>query len=333
MSEPGFWQNREKAGETVSEKKKCGAVVAPLTQALQLLDDADVMLELGDDDPDAVENDLTTLSAEINEIVEQLEFQLMLGGEHDEANAVVTLQSGAGGIDASDWAEMLLKMYVKWAEDHDFEVVQENFQTAEEAGIRNATIRVLGSYAYGRLKAEQGVHRLVRISPFDQNARRQTSFASVEVVPELDDDIDIEILDKDLRIDTYRASGAGGQHVNKTDSAVRMTHLPTGVVVSCQNERSQHKNKAQALRTLRSKLHQLEEAKREEHLAQFYGDRGSISWGNQIRSYVLQPYQMVKDLRTGVETSNVNAVLGGDIDEFIEAYLKGVKAKPGSGSG
>ncbi|MHC4079338.1 MAG: peptide chain release factor 2, partial [Planctomycetota bacterium] len=230
------------------------------------------------------------------------------------------------GIDASDWAEMLLKMYIRWAEDHGFQVVQEDFQMAEEAGIRNATIRVVGAHAYGRLKAEQGVHRLVRISPFDQNARRQTSFASVEVVPELDDNIAIEIVDKDLRIDTYRASGAGGQHVNKTDSAVRMTHLPTGLVVSCQNERSQHKNKAQAMRTLRSKLHQLEEAKREEHLAQFYGERGSISWGNQIRSYVLQPYQMVKDLRTGVETSNVNAVLGGDIDQFIEAYLKGVKA-------
>jgi len=329
MSEPGFWQNQEKAGKAVSEKKKCGAVVEPLTQVVQLLDDADVMLELGVDDPDGVENDLTTLNAKITEIIDRLEFQLMLGGEHDHANAVVTLQSGAGGIDASDWAEMLLKMYIRWAEDHDFEVVQEDFQTAEEAGIRNATIRVVGPHAYGRLKAEQGVHRLVRISPFDQNARRQTSFASVEVVPELDDDIDIEILDKDLRIDTYRASGAGGQHVNKTDSAVRMTHLPTGVVVSCQNERSQHKNRAQAMRTLRSKLHQLEEAKREENLAQFYGDRGSISWGNQIRSYVLQPYQMVKDMRTGVETSNVNAVLGGDIDEFIEAFLKGVRAKPG----
>jgi peptide chain release factor 2 len=308
-------------------------VVGPLTKALQLLDDADIMLELGAEEPEAVEDDLDALSAKIHEIVEQLEFQLMLGGEHDVSNALVTLQPGAGGIDASDWAEMLLRMYIRWAEDHGFEVVQEDFQTAEEAGIRNATIRVTGPYAYGRLKAEQGVHRLVRISPFDQNARRQTSFASVEVVPELEDDADIEILDKDLRIDTYRASGAGGQHVNKTDSAVRMTHLPSGIVVSCQNERSQHKNKAQALRTLRSKLHQLQEAQREQHLAQFYGDRGSISWGNQIRSYVLQPYQMVKDLRTGVETSNVNAVLGGDIDQFIEAYLKRVKAKRGSGSG
>ena len=328
MSEPGFWQNQEKAAGAMIAKKKCGAVVGPLTKALQLLDDAEVMLELGEEDPAAVEGDLTSLGEKIHEIVDQLEFQLMLGGEHDVANALVTLQAGAGGIDASDWAEMLLKMYIRWAEDHGFEVVQEDFQTAEEAGIRNATVRVIGPYAYGRLKAEQGVHRLVRISPFDQNARRQTSFASVEVVPELDDDIDIEILDKDLRIDTYRASGAGGQHVNKTDSAVRMTHLPTGLVVSCQNERSQHKNKAQAMKTLRSKLHQLEEAKREEHLAQFYGDRGSISWGNQIRSYVLQPYQMVKDLRTGVETGNVEAVLGGDIDRFIEAFLKGVKAKP-----
>ena len=229
----------------------------------------------------------------------------------------------AGGIDASDWAEMMLKMYVKWAHDQDFDVEEFDLQSAEEAGIRNATFAVKGPYAYGRLKAEQGVHRLVRISPFDGNARRQTSFASVEVVPELDDAIEVEIVDKDLRIDTYRASGAGGQHVNKTDSAVRITHLPTGIVVQCQNQRSQHKNKAQAMKTLRGKLYQVMEAKRQEELASFYGDRGAISWGNQIRSYVLQPYQMVKDLRTGVETSNVQAVLDGDLDEFIEAYLRG----------
>ena len=251
-------------------------------------------------------------------------FQLMLGGEHDRNNAIVTITGGAGGIDAFDWAQMLLKMYIRFAEDREFDVTEQDFQKAEEAGIRSATILVTGPYAYGNLKAEQGIHRLVRISPFDGNARRQTSFASVEVVPELDDDIEVEIVDKDLRIDTFRASGAGGQHVNKTDSAVRMTHLPTGIVVSCQSQRSQHKNRAQAMKTLRSKLYQLEEAKREAELAKFYGDRGSISWGNQIRSYVLQPYQMVKDLRTGVETSNVQSVLGGDLDEFIEAYLKGI---------
>ena len=245
----------------------------------------------------------------------------MLGGEHDARNAIVTLQSGAGGIDASDWAEMLFRMYTKWAQRSQYDVELQDWQDAEEAGIRTATFAVRAPYAYGRLRAEQGVHRLVRISPFDGQARRQTSFASVEVVPEMEDDIKVEIDPKDLRVDTYRSSGAGGQHVNKTDSAVRITHLPTGVVVQCQNERSQHKNRAAAMKTLQSKLYQLEEAKRDAELAKFM-DGGSISWGNQIRSYVLQPYQMVKDLRTNVETSNVDGVLDGAIEPFIEAYLK-----------
>ncbi len=326
MSQPGFWDNSEAARSVVARKQEAGAVVQPIEAIEQLIEDAEVMIELGEEDPAAVEQDLQDNVAELRRILDRLEFRLMLGGEHDPMNAIVTIQPGAGGIDAADWAEMLVKMYVRWAEGKGWEVEEHDFQKGEEAGIRSATFLVKGPYAYGNLRAEQGVHRLVRISPFDQNARRQTSFASVEVVPEIDEDIEVNVVDKDLRIDTYRASGAGGQHVNKTDSAVRITHLPSGIVVSCQNERSQHKNKAQAMRTLRSKLHQLEEAKREEHLAQFYGERGSISWGNQIRSYVLQPYQMVKDLRTGVETSNVNAVLGGDIDRFIEAYLKGVKA-------
>jgi peptide chain release factor 2 len=217
---------------------------------------------------------------------------------------------------------MLLRMYIKWAPYHDYEIEETDFQAAGEAGIKNATIMVKGPFAYGRLKAEQGVHRLVRISPFDGNARRQTSFASVEVVPELDDTVTVDIRKEDLRVDTFRASGAGGQHVNKTESAIRITHLPSGVVVSCQAERSQHKNRDSAMRTLRSKLYQLELAKREAELAKFYGDRGSISWGNQIRSYVLQPYQMVKDLRTDVETSDVSSVLNGDVDQFIEGYLK-----------
>ena len=250
----------------------------------------------------------------------------MLGGEHDDRNAILTLQSGAGGVDASDWTQMLLRMYVRWANDRNFEIEELDLQAAEEAGTRSATILIKGLHAYGKLKAEQGVHRLVRISPFDANSRRQTSFASVEVVPEMDEQIEVEILDKELRVDTFRASGAGGQHVNKTDSAVRMTHIPTGIVVSCQNQRSQHKNRAQALKTLKSKLYQVELAKREEELSKFYGDRGSISWGNQIRSYVQHPYQMVKDLRTGVETSNVTAVLDGDLDSFIDEYLKRRKA-------
>ncbi len=327
MSQPGFWDNQEAAQKLVGEKRKIGAVVDPIEKAAALCDDAGVLIELGGEDYDAVREDLDRTLAEVGQTLDKLEFQVMLGGEHDQSNAILTIVPGAGGIDASDWAEMLLKMYVKWAEDRDFEVEEMDYQTGEEAGIRVATVQVAGPYAYGNLRAEQGVHRLVRISPFDGNARRQTSFASVEVVPELDDDLDVEILDKDLRVDTFRASGAGGQHVNKTDSAIRITHLPTGIVVSCQNQRSQHKNKAQAMKTLKAKLYQLEEAKREAELAKFYGERGSVSWGNQIRSYVLHPYQMVKDLRTGVETSNVQAVLGGELDKFIEAYLKGVKCK------
>jgi len=264
----------------------------------------------------------------MEEILDKLEFQLMLGGAHDHKNAILTLQSGAGGVDASDWTQMLLRMYVRWAGDKDFDVEELDLQAGEEAGIRSATVLIKGLHAYGRLKAEQGVHRLVRISPFDANSRRQTSFASAEVVPEMDEEITVEILDKDLRVDTFRASGAGGQHVNKTDSAVRMTHIPSGIVVSCQNQRSQHKNRAQALKTLKSKLYQVELAKREEELSKFYGDRGSISWGNQIRSYVQHPYQLVKDLRTGVETSNITAVLDGAIDPFINEYLKRRKDKP-----
>jgi peptide chain release factor 2 len=312
------------------EKKKAAAVVEPIDRASRLLEDAEVLFELAEEEPSAVEGDLDTTRAQVGEILDKLEFQLMLGGEHDAYDAILTIQAGAGGVDAADWAEMLLRMYMRWAEEQGYDVEEQDFQRAEEAGIRSATFRIAGPYAYGKLKAEQGVHRLVRISPFDGDARRQTSFASVEVVPELDDDIEVEILDKDLRVDTFRASGAGGQHVNKTDSAIRITHLPTGIVVSCQKERSQHKNRATAMKTLKSKLYQVELAKREEELAKFYGDRGSISWGNQIRSYVMQPYQMVKDLRTGVETSDVARVLDGDVDAFIEGYLKGRKRGDGA---
>ena len=327
MSQPGFWDDAERAQKVVQEKKLCAQVVEPIDRLGQLIEDGQVLIEMGVDDPRAVEADLQAGKAALDEGIDELEFQLMLGGPHDVSNAIVTLQPGAGGVDASDFAEMLLRMYVKWAAKHDYEVLEMDFQKAEEAGIRNVTIIIKGAYAYGRMKAEQGVHRLVRISPFDGNARRQTSFASVEVVPELEDDLSIEIRKEDLRVDTYRASGAGGQHVNKTESAIRLTHLPTGLVVSCQAERSQHKNRDSAMKALRSKLYQLELAKREEELANFYGDRGSISWGNQIRSYVLQPYQMCKDLRTDVETSDVSGVLDGNLDPFIEGYLKKRKSE------
>ena len=322
MSQPGFWDNPERAQLVVAKKKMCFQVVDPIDTLKRLVEDGNVLLELGADDPAAVEADLVDTERKITERLDQLEFQLMLGGEHDGMNAIVTLQTGAGGVDASDWAEMMLRMYVKWAMKNDFTIEESDFQKAEEAGIKSATIVIRGPYAYGKLKAEQGVHRLVRISPFDGQGRRQTSFASVEVVPEFDDTIDIEIRKEDLKVDTFRASGAGGQHVNKTESAIRLTHMPTGLVVACQAERSQHKNRETAMRMLKSKLYQLELSKREAELAKFYGDRGSISWGNQIRSYVLQPYQMCKDLRTDVETSDVHGVLDGRLDPFIEGYLK-----------
>jgi peptide chain release factor 2 len=325
MSQPGFWDSQERAQATMLEKQKLGSIVGPIDKSTAILDDVAVLLELGADDPNSVAADLDLAHADLQRTLDALEFQVMLSGEHDPKNAIITIAPGAGGIDAQDWAEMLVRMYLKWAQDHGFEVEEQDWQKGEEAGIRSATYSVKGAYAYGRLRAEQGVHRLVRISPFDGQGRRQTSFASLEVIPELDDDIDIEIDEKDLKVDTYRSSGAGGQHVNKTESAIRITHLPTGVVVTCQQERSQHKNRAHAMKVLRSKLYQIEEAKRKEELAKFYGERGSISWGNQIRSYVLQPYQMVKDLRTGIETSDVDGVLNGKLDQFIEAYLKGVR--------
>ncbi len=322
MSQPGFWDNNELAQKLMEQKKACVGVLEPIDRIKKLIEDAGVLVELGQDDPASVEADLVDTEQKIQAAIDSLEFQLMLGGEHDSRNAIVSLQPGAGGVDANDWAEMLLRMYVKWAPRHSYEVEEMDFQSAEEAGIKNATIRVKGPFAYGRLKAEQGVHRLVRISPFDGQARRQTSFASVEVVPEFDDDVEIDIRKEDLKVDTYRSSGAGGQHVNKTESAIRITHMPTGIVVACQAERSQHKNRESAMKTLKGKLYQLELSKREAELAKFYGDRGSISWGNQIRSYVLQPYQMCKDLRTECETSDVQGVLDGHLDPFIEAYLK-----------
>ena len=322
MSQPGFWDDAEAAQKLMTQKKLCVGVLDPIDRIRKLIEDAGVLVELGQEDPKSVEGDLIETGQQIQAQIDALEFQLMLGGEHDSKNAIVSLQPGAGGVDANDWAEMLLRMYVKWAPRHGYEVEEMDFQSAEEAGIKNATIRVKGPYAYGRLKAEQGVHRLVRISPFDGQARRQTSFASVEVVPEFEDDVAVDIKKEDLKVDTYRSSGAGGQHVNKTESAIRITHIPTGVVVACQAERSQHKNRESAMKTLKGKLYQLELSKREAELAKFYGDRGSISWGNQIRSYVLQPYQMCKDLRTDCETSDVQGVLDGHLDKFIEAYLK-----------
>jgi peptide chain release factor 2 len=251
-----------------------------------------------------------------------MELERKLSGEHDGGNAILTLHSGAGGTESQDWADMLFRMYLRWAERRGYRTEIVDYQPGEGAGIKSATITVEGSYAYGYLHAEAGIHRLVRISPFDSNARRHTSFASVFVFPEIEDTVEVEINDADLRVDTYRSSGAGGQHVNKTDSAVRLTHMPTGIVVACQNERSQHKNKAMAMKILRARLYELEQRKREESIAEFSKSKKDIAWGSQIRSYVLHPYRMVKDHRTGVEVGNADGVLDGDIDVFIEAYLQ-----------
>jgi peptide chain release factor 2 len=274
--------------------------------------------------------EVVTFADRVQHEIEQLELQLKLSGENDDKNALMLIHSGAGGTDSQDWADMLLRMYLRWAEKEGYEVELLDRQDGEEAGIKSATLAVRGDYAYGYLKSEMGVHRLVRISPFDGNARRQTSFASVDVYPEIDDDIEIEIADKDLRIDTFRSSGAGGQHVNKTESAIRITHLPSGIVVSCQNERSQHKNRATAMKVLKTRLYDLEVKKRDAEDAKREGEKKEIGWGSQIRSYVLHPYRMVKDHRTGVEEGDADRVLDGDLAVFIEGYLRGEMDKGGA---
>ena len=276
------------------------------------------------DDSEAAREAENALEAARGELEKQ-ELRLMLGGEYDRLGAIVSIHPGAGGLEAQDWAEMLLRMYLRWAERHGYKVDVADLQPGEGGGIKSATFTVEGEYAYGYLRAEAGIHRLVRISPYDANARRHTSFASVFVFPAIDEKIEVVINPADLKVDTFRASGAGGQHVNKTDSAVRMTHIPTGIVVSCQNERSQHKNRAMALKILKARLFELEERKKREQFEQFSKEKKEIAWGRQIRSYVLQPYRMVKDHRTGVEIGNTDAVLDGAIDPFIEAYLMGVR--------
>ncbi len=279
-------------------------------------------LELIEESPDEeMEREIEKLLNECEEETEKMKIKLLLNDTVDAKNAILSISPGAGGTEAQDWAQMLMRMYMRWAERHGYEVKILDLQPGEEAGIKSVTMLISGEYAYGYLKGEAGVHRLVRISPFDANKRRHTSFAAVSVAPEIEDDIEIEIKESDLRIDTFRASGAGGQHVNRTDSAVRIVHIPTGIVVQCQNERSQHQNKMTALKILKAKLYELEMKKREEKLQELQGEKKEIAWGNQIRSYILQPYQLVKDHRTNVETGNVPAVLDGEIDQFIKAYL------------
>jgi peptide chain release factor 2 len=321
MQEAGFWDNPAGNAQILQKRRDLERRLQTLKQLRADAEELDTWRELlaeGGTDAD-FDRFLERLEGELD----QLELQLKLSGPDDEKSAILAIHSGAGGTESQDWAEMLLRMYLRYAEQHGFDVEVLDRQEGEEAGIKSATFAVRGPYAYGYLKSEHGVHRLVRISPYDFQARRHTSFASVDVYPEVDDDVAIEINDKDLKVDTFRSSGAGGQHVNKTESAVRMTHLPTGIVVSCQNERSQIKNRATALKVLRSRLYDLEMQKRRAEQAEREDKKMDIAWGSQIRSYVLHPYRMVKDHRTGAAVGDADGVLDGNLDPFIEAYLKG----------
>ena len=317
----GFWDDQERAQEATRERASVHARIEVFENLTSGLDDIDVFLEMaGEGDEEGLAEAEAKLE-ELDRVATRLEFERMLSGEHDANNAIVNLNPGAGGLEAQDWAEMLMRMVLRWAERREFDVEFIEELPGEGAGIKSATFVVKGEYAYGYLRAEAGIHRLVRISPFDANARRQTSFAAIFVTPEIDDDIEIEVRDEDLRIDTYRSSGAGGQHVNKTDSAVRLTHIPTGIVVACQNERSQHKNKATALKVLKSRLYEQELEKQRAEKEEIAGSKQKIDFGSQIRSYVLHPYRMVKDHRTNHEVGNTDAVLDGELDSFIEAEL------------
>jgi len=327
MAEPGFWDNQSGAQKVIGESNRLKAMINPVKAYQAELEDLGALLELVDemgDDPDAAgyQREVVDTVGRLQAKLDKLELASFLNGPHDACNAFLTVNSGAGGTESCDWADMLLRMYTRWAEQAGFKTEVLDITPGEEAGISSATIRIEGLNAYGYAKAERGVHRLVRISPFDSNARRHTSFSSVDVVAEIDDDIEIEVDEADIRTDVYRASGKGGQHVNRTESAVRLTHIPSGIVVTCQNERSQIKNKATAMKTLKSRLYEKKEDEKRSEMERFYGEKGEIAWGNQIRSYVFQPYQMVKDLRTGIETGNVEAVMDGNLDDFIHGWLR-----------
>ncbi|ELQ0170527.1 TPA: peptide chain release factor 2 [Clostridium perfringens] len=321
MQETGFWDDVQKAQEVTQEAKRVKDKIDKFKNLNERIDDVEVLKELME------ENDEETAKEIINEVkalskeIDTLKIETILSGEYDRNDAILTLHTGVGGSDANDWTEMLLRMYTRWCEKKGYSLETIDYLPGDEAGVKSVTLKVKGEFAYGYLKAEKGIHRLVRISPFNANGKRQTSFASVEVLPELTSDQDIEINPVDLRIDTYRAGGAGGQHVNKTESAVRITHIPTGIVVQCQNERSQFSNRDTAMGMLKSKLIELKERAHKEKIEDLTGELKDMGWGSQIRSYVFHPYSMVKDHRTNVETSNVNGVMDGDIDNFIIAYL------------
>ena len=321
MEQPGFWDNQETSAPLLRERRQLERQQQTLQRLRRDADELATWRELVSEGE--TDSELDTFLQRLEDELERLDLQLKLSGPDDDKNAIVTIHPGAGGTESQDWAEMLQRMYLRWAEQEGYEVEILDYLAGEEAGVKSVTFAVRGENAYGFLKSESGVHRLGRISPFDAARRRHTSFSSVYVYPEVDDDIEIEVLDKDLRIDTYRASGAGGQHVNKTESAVRITHMPSGIVVACQNERSQFKNRATAMKLLRARLYQKELDRRAEEQAKIEGNKQDITWGSQIRSYVLQPYRMVKDHRTGATVGDTDRVLDGGIQPFIEAFLKG----------
>jgi peptide chain release factor 2 len=326
MAAPGFWDKPEAAKEVTSEVARIKGIVTPAEALRRKIDDVTTLVEMIDgstgEDAASFEAELASTTPEVLKELGDLEIRSFLSGPMDKNNAIVSIHAGAGGTEACDWADMLFRMYSRWAERRGFTVEVEDVAPGESAGISKATFRLVGEYAYGNIKAERGVHRLVRISPFDANKRRHTTFGAVDVVAEVDDDVEIDLKPDDLKIDTYRSSGAGGQKVNKTSSAVRITHIPTGIVIACQNERSQYKNKDMAIKLLKSRLYEKRQDEKRAEAEKFYSEKGEIGWGYQIRSYVFQPYQMVKDLRTGCETGNIQAVMDGEIDAFIEAWLR-----------
>jgi peptide chain release factor 2 len=325
VAAPDFWADKSRSSDILRRQARLQESLDLDRKLARLIEDAGAFVDLAEESPasgDEMAAEFGQLLGQISDLIRHVEFQMLLGGENDRLNAIVTIHPGAGGTEAQDWAAMLLRMYLRWAERRGYETQILDYQDAEEAGLKSTTFTVLGDYAYGYLSGETGVHRLVRISPFDAAKRRHTSFASVSVYPEVDEKVEVEIDDKDLRIDTYRSSGAGGQHVNVTDSAVRITHMPSGIVVQCQNERSQHKNRDSAMKILRSRLYEMEMEKKRAEARAVEDSKMDIAWGSQIRSYVLAPYQNVKDHRTKTEVGDANRVLGGGIDDFIKSCLE-----------
>jgi peptide chain release factor 2 len=323
MEEPDFWDNPEKSQESMKQLKSLKDDIETYQRLENQYEEIEMLIEMGYEENDpAVLPEIEEIMNEFQETLDDIRIKTLLSGEYDEDNAIVTLHAGAGGTESCDWASMLYRMYTRWADKKGYQVEVLDYLDGDEAGIKAVTFQVNGPKAYGYLKSEKGVHRLVRISPFNAAGKRQTSFVSCDVMPDIEEDVDIEINMDDLRIDTYRSSGAGGQHINKTSSAIRITHLPTGIVVQCQNERSQHQNKDKAMQMLKAKLYLLKQQENAEKASDIRGEVKEIGWGNQIRSYVMQPYKMVKDLRTGHESGNVDSVMDGNLDPFINAYLK-----------